>query len=128
MYKKVMVIDDTYEDRYVVKRINQKYPFSEDLILMESAADALDYLLSKADASEELPDIIFLDIRMPEIDGFGFLERFERMPDTVKKKMIIIMLTSSLSPEDHKKAMNNKYVHQFINKPFTIEEVNKISL
>ncbi len=113
-------------DRYIAERAIKKNNFSEEILSLEGAQDALDYLLEHADMEDALPEIIFLDIRMPGLDGFDFLDRFEKLPDGAKKRIIIIMLTSSLNEDDHKKAMNNKFVRQFINKPLSPEELNNI--
>jgi CheY-like chemotaxis protein len=128
MYKKVMIIDDTEVDRYVAERVIQKSGLSEEVIAMESVQDALDYLTANAENRDLLPEIIFLDIRMPVLDGFDFLDKFNELPESVKKRMIIVMLTSSLNEEDHGRAMSSPYVHQFINKPLKKEALSLISI
>jgi CheY-like chemotaxis protein len=122
-----MIIDDTDVDRYIAERVIRKSNFSENIISFEGVQESLDYLSTKSGTPEELPDLIFLDIRMPGYDGFDFLEMFEKLPETVKRKMIIVMLSSSLNQEDHDKALNNKYVKQFINKPLNQEGLNLIT-
>src|SRR5437016_5529198 len=108
-YRKVMVVDDTDVDRYIAERVVKKFQFADEIISMEAAQDALEYLTSNSEAREMLPQIIFLDIRMPGLDGFDFLERFEKLPEPVRQKIIIIMLSSSLNKDDYDKAMNNPY-------------------
>ncbi len=54
---------------------------------------------------------------MPDLDGFGFLQEYEKLPETVKKSCIILMLSSSLNPEDHKRAEESKFVNRFLEKP-----------
>ncbi len=125
-YKKVMIIDDNEIDRYIASRNIKKYDFAEEVILKESANVALDYLKSLAGTSEDLPQLIFLDIRMPEKDGFDFLKEYEMLPELIKKSCIILMLSTSLSPDDHERAKHNKYVSKFLNKPLDKEKLIQI--
>ena len=125
-FKKVMVIDDNEIDRYIANRNITKYEFAEEVITMESSRAALNFLGSLKDTPDQLPQLIFLDIRMPEIDGFGFLEEYEKLPDTVKQNCIIMMLTTSLNPTDHERAANNPYVSKFLNKPLDKDKIDSL--
>jgi CheY-like chemotaxis protein len=117
MYKKVMVIDDNPVDRYVAERIFKKHGFAEETVCMESAKEGLAYLLSLKDTPAQLPHLIFLDIMMPEMNGFEFLEVYETLPEVIKTNCIILMLTTSMHEEDQYKANQNPYVNRFLNKP-----------
>src|ERR1700679_3735338 len=112
LYRKVMVIDDNDIDLYIAEQCINFYGFAEKIVLQKSAKGALEYLLSLKDTPDEVPDVIFLDIRMPEIDGFGFLEEYEQLPEIVRKNSIIMMLSSSLNHEDHERAEKNKFVNR----------------
>lgn len=116
-YKLVMIIDDSKIDRLLVELNIKRYDFAEEIISKESAKSALQYLTLAADCPEKLPELIFLDIRMPEIDGFGFLSEYEKLPDSIKKNCIVMMLSSSLDPEDLDRAEKNRFVKRFVNKP-----------
>ena len=65
VFKKVLVIDDSETDRFVAKRMIQKYNFAEEIVVQESATKALIYLQTMENTPEELPQFIFLDIRLP---------------------------------------------------------------
>lgn len=124
--KKIMVIDDNEIDRYIAQMNIEGEEFASDIVLQESAKSALDYLKSLEQTPEELPEIIFLDIRMPDMDGFGFLDEYNKLPEVIRKKSIIMMLSSSLNPEDHEKANTNEYVSRFLTKPLDKVKLDQI--
>ena len=114
-YKTCLLIDDNYIDNFVTRRILEGGNFAEKVIVSQSAADAIDSLRS----GSVKPDVIFLDIRMPVMGGFEFLQEYDKLEIDGKKAIKIFMLSSSLDPTDIKKSSNNKYITQFIHKPIT---------
>ena len=122
-FKKVLVIDDNETDRYIASFGMKRHNFAEEIVLQESARKGLAYLHSLENTPEELPQFIFLDIRMPEMDGFGFLAEYEKLPESVKTNCVILMLSTSLNPEDHQRAEKNVYVNRFLNKPLNKENM-----
>ena len=126
-YHKVMVVDDAKIDRYIAEKVISKYSFAEEVVSVDSAKGARYYLSNHTANEEGLPDLIFLDINMPEMNGFGFLEEYKKLPENVKRKCIIVMLSSSLHPEDKELALQNPYVCQFLNKPLTEQKLQDVA-
>lgn len=126
-YRKVLIIDDTFVDRYIAERNIKKYAFAEHVIQMDSALTALDYLIELSRIPDELPELIFLDIRMPLMDGFGFLEAFEKLPSTIHDHCKIIMLSTSLDPVDHVRVNEHRFISRFLNKPLDQSRLQQIA-
>jgi CheY-like chemotaxis protein len=100
------------------------YNFSNELFLYKSAEEALGWL--QEINGESAPDIIFLDLNMPENDGFSFLKNFVDLPDKVKDKSKIVVLTSSNSMKDREQAFAFKNVIQFITKPLKQSDIEEL--
>jgi CheY-like chemotaxis protein len=121
----VLLIDDNDIDNFINERMITTNHFSKKVIVKNSGEAALQYL--RDNASENLPGVIFLDLNMPVMDGFAFLEEFEKLPDNIKKSCKVIVLSSSISPEDINRASTNPYVVKYVNKPLNeryLEAIN----
>lgn len=122
----VMLVDDNDTDNFISKRIIEITKFANRVEVKNSGKSALDYLRENQDKVEELPNLIFLDINMPIVDGFVFLYEFEKFNDSIKDKCKVIILSSSDNKRDIDKIVNNNHVIKFITKPLTetaLEEV-----
>lgn len=122
----VMLVDDNETDNFINKRIIELAGFAEDIIVKNSGKSALEFLNSEKDNPDKLPDIIFLDINMPVVDGFVFLYEFEGFPESVKNKSRIIILSSSDNKKDIDRIVDNDYVVRFITKPLTEEALGAL--
>ncbi len=91
LVEKTILIDDSDIDLFIQRRFLEVYNFSNTLVLYNSAEEALGWL--KEMKGETAPDVIFLDLNMPEIDGFSFLNNFKNLPQEVLDKCKIVVLT-----------------------------------
>ncbi|HCM77152.1 MAG TPA: response regulator [Cytophagales bacterium] len=123
-----MLVDDNDTDNFISKRIIEITKFSKRVEVKSSGKSALDYLKDNQNNPGELPNIIFLDINMPIVDGFVFLYEFEKFNELVKNKCKVIILSSSDNKRDIDKIVNNNHVIKFITKPLTEVALEEIKL
>lgn len=94
-----------------------------------NAQEALDQLkISVASAPDNFPEIIFLDINMPHMDGWEFLEEFQKLPDAFLDRCDVLMLTSSIDMDDLAKSKTFSSVKDFISKPLTTDKLGVLAL
>ncbi len=120
-FKTCLLIDDNYIDNFVTRKILEGSNFVETITVVRSANEAI---ASLRDGIIK-PDVIFLDVRMPLMGGFEFLEEFDKL-DIEKSGIKIFMLSSSLDPVDMRKSTDNKYITQFIHKPLTQKALEEL--
>ena len=121
-YKTCLLIDDNYIDNFVTSKILESSNFAENIIVRQSPMEAMEALRNGAIK----PDVILLDIRMPVMSGFEFLEEYDKIYIANKEDIKIFMLSSSLDPTDIKKSVLNKYITQFIHKPITHKALEEL--
>lgn len=124
---KVMLIDDNDTDNYIHRRIIEISGFAKSVLIENSARSALKYLHIHQKSMEDLPDIIFLDITMPEVNGFAFLLEFENFPQTLKDKCKIVILSSSDNVNDINRVENNGNVIKYFTKPLHEEHLELLT-
>lgn len=129
MEKKVeiaCIIDDDPIYVFGTKRLMQMANFCESFLIFTNGKEALDKLKAIIVNGEVLPDIILLDINMPVMDGWDFLDEFTKIPS--RKKIIIYIVTSSIDPADVNKAKQYEYVSNYLVKPITFDKIKNLML
>lgn len=121
-----LVIDDSKIDRFIVEKLIERVKFANEVVGKELAQEGLDYLKQRMAAGQELPKVIFLDINMPEMSGFDFLDAFCTFPQDVVEQCAVVMLSSSLNEDDHKKAMSYPPVKMYCNKPISTNKLDEL--
>jgi len=125
----VLLVDDNDTDNFISKRIIDLTGFAKNVEVRNSGKAALDYLRENQTNLDCVPNIIFLDINMPVVDGFVFLYEFDKFSQSLKDKAKIIILSSSDNKRDIDKIVNNNHVINFITKPLTevsLEEIHTL--
>lgn len=125
--KQVMVIDDDPINNIIFQKLSEFTDFAEEIITFLSAVDSLDYLQKLEEEQTPPPNIIFLDIRMPIVNGWEFLERLSQLNQNhYFDDTAIYMLTSSSEQSDINKAKNYRLVTDYIVKPLLTENLEAI--
>jgi CheY-like chemotaxis protein len=131
-YFAVMLVDDNEIDNLINQKMIEAANITEHIFTHTGARSAIEFLKNveklAGKTDEILPDVIFLDIDMPLMDGFQFLDEFEKLQDRTKQKCKIVMLTSSINPQDVNKSKEYIYVKKYINKPLSQENLEKLEV
>jgi CheY-like chemotaxis protein len=130
-YSQVLLIDEDQIDNLINERIITSGFFAKEVIVKTSAPSALDHLNHILQNNMILPQIIFLDLKMPIMDGFGFLEEYDvlvKKYPRLSKESKVIVLSSSISSSDIDKASTNIHVLKYLNKPLSQKYLDAINI
>jgi len=125
--RQVMLIDDSAIDLKIHSKILSLHYEGLNIITCISGQEALLYLKKHKDHPHELPNLILLDIQMPDMDGFGFLDKYKKLPAAIIDSCPVVMLSSTLDFGDIIKAEANRYVIKLLKKPLNPQELKEIT-
>ncbi|RNI25962.1 response regulator [Rufibacter latericius] len=122
----ILLVDDDETTNYLNKRLLTRMEIAENIEVVTNGEEALNFLKEAIAAGQPLPDLMFLDIKMPVMDGFEFLDQYHQLPETAQKCILVMMLTSSASFYDLEKLKKYNAVEQHISKPLEEAHVREI--
>lgn len=125
-FDSICVVDDDMVYRFALKCLLETWDLSDNFTEFTDGADALEYIRTHSGNPAALPDVVFLDINMPVMNGFNFLEEYGRMKDTLAKDIRIYLVSSSIAEETRARAQNHPLVNGYIIKPLPVEALQEI--
>jgi CheY-like chemotaxis protein len=126
-FERVMIIDDNVIDLYITKRLVIKNNFGNKVLEFAAADEALQYLKDHQEEQSMLPQIIFLDIYMPVMSGFEFMEAYDKLPASLKTNCMIYIISSTIDENDITRSNKDKNITAFQVKPITKEFLSSIN-
>lgn len=120
------IIDDDSIFIYGTKRIMEEVDFCEEILVFHNGQEALDAFKDLTDSGKELPSILFLDLNMPIMSGWEFLEQFTKIENHNSGKVVVYIISSSVDPRDLEKVGNYEIIHNYILKPFSAKDLENI--
>lgn len=121
----ILLVEDDNITNFINERLIKKLDVAEEIKVAANGSEALSFIRTRVAGGKNSPDLIFLDINMPVMDGFEFLQEFKQLEFPGKEKVVIVVLTTSTNQNDIEKLKNSGNT-DFINKPLTKEKIEKI--
>lgn len=124
---KILLIDDNEIDNLINQRLIKELKLSANVQVFQSAKEALFYLKSTAQSNYlALPDLIFLDLYMPLMDGFSFMQEYKKLKLNQYKPIKILALSCSIYDKEIRNILSYEEVEDFISKPLNQEKINRL--
>lgn len=120
------LVDDDNAYTYSAKKILKDSPVFKNYIIFNDALGAIKHFKDVANDAAKIPDVLFLDVNMPMMDGWDFLDEFAKIKPSLQKNVTIYMVSTSINPVDIERAKTISDVAQYIVKPINIEQFEKI--
>jgi CheY-like chemotaxis protein len=122
----IAIVDDDAIFQFIAKRLIDSINAQNKTVIFSDGKDAIDFIHDNLNKVDNIPDIIFLDINMPVMNGWQFLNKYIEIKSKIEKKIIIYIVTSSNNPDDFIQANSIEEVTDYIVKPITREKYTSI--
>lgn len=120
------IVDDDSIYVFGLKKLIEMHDFCDNILVFKNGQEAIKYLTPVITSSESLPDVILLDINMPVMDGWDFLEEFIKLKPMMSKEVTIYMISSSIHSEDIERAKSYSEVSGYVIKPVKLEDIKMV--
>lgn len=120
------IIDDDPIFVYSTKRIMKEVDFCDEIMVYNNGQDAIEAIEDIVESGESIPPIIFLDLNMPIMNGWEFLDEFVKIPNPNREKTVIYIISSSIDPRDLERIRNYEIVDNYILKPVVREDLHTV--
>lgn len=122
----ILLVEDDRATNYLYEILIEKADCTEQILIAEDGQEAIEILKLGVEGKYPQPNLIFLDINMPIMNGWEFIEEYQKLELVQKDKVKIVMITASFNPDEQTRAEAIKEISGFRNKPITVDMLNKI--
>ncbi|MDP9081978.1 MAG: response regulator [Bacteroidota bacterium] len=124
---KLFVLEDNTVDQYIIKTNLEKYGAFEEITYYNNGKPLINYLDANKDNPVHLPDMMFVDLEMPDVNGWHVLEKLNTLSESSCKEIIVYVISASIALKDILRAKAYGFVKEFISKPVTNKNYRAIS-
>jgi CheY-like chemotaxis protein len=124
--KTVCIIDDDKIHHFTIRRTIELQGIKKEMLFFNDGVEAIEFFNDNLSNSSALPDIIFLDLNMPVINGWQFLQRYAMVKDRIQKEIKIYVVSSSVNPLEISRATAMEDVSGYFEKPITPEAIRQV--
>ena len=124
--KSILLIDDEDINLFILQNLLRLSKIDAEIVFFNTSRKGINHLQDLIDRGEKFPDLILLDIEMPVMNGWDFLEMYKQFDKTYTYGCKVIIFTTSIVEQDMAKAKSYQEVEDFVNKPMTIEMLKTI--
>ncbi|MBV8251699.1 MAG: response regulator [Chitinophaga sp.] len=123
----IFIVDDDPIHQQIAKIMIERQGISNNIRVFSDAQEVLDYFRENTNVPEALPDLILLDLNMPVMDGWEFLDEYAGFQTSLPKQVKIFVLTSSIDEKDKERVRSYKFVSGYLTKPLSKEIISHLS-
>ncbi|MBC7654121.1 MAG: response regulator [Oligoflexus sp.] len=122
----ICIVDDDAVYQFTTRKTIEVHNLARKILIFSDGEEAINFMIDNVANATDLPDIIFLDINMPIMDGFQFMEEYVLLKPRIGKRITIYMVTSSVDSEDIERAKSISEISDYIVKPINPEQFKEI--